>query len=184
MKKLLAVLILTLIPSLSNAAPGKDCHAAITLQDYQIRSLPTTPLQLVAAQGSTRIIIPTFATLYLNWVNDFSNVDAGASLRLTDGNGFSLMTEILEYPFAEVSSLLGNGDNMLSFLSPFSNIDPSGPRMVSQQFFSNSFIGQPLQIRGYNVFAGDFVGGDGSTLVIGVDYHILDVTTGSLVSCP
>ncbi|HET9566213.1 MAG TPA: hypothetical protein VFP27_17355 [Mycobacterium sp.] len=81
------------IPTWTELAPGLLHQATVTLTDAQIKALPTTPVELIAAPGANRYLVPVVSKMQvtLNWVANYTNIaqDSGLNLILSDGAAFS-----------------------------------------------------------------------------------------------
>ena len=152
-----------------------------TLTDAQIKALPTAAVQIAAAPGANRIIVtPAYAigakslALTFNWVADYTNVDAGARLKVQLGTD-----EYVE--FAE-NFFFAWGES--AFWSP-SN---SNEIVASGTYGPNSLTSvtnQAVFLSVNNAAAGNFTGGHASnTILASLAYFVLDTTTGLFVPTP
>ena len=162
----------------SNLSVNYIWSAPVTLTNAQIKALPTTAVQIAAAPGANRIIVtPAYSigakslALTFNWVADYTNIDAGARLKVQLGTD-----EYVE--FAE-SSFFAWGES--AFWSP-GNIEEI---VASGTYGPNSLTSvtnQALFLSVNNAAAGDFTGGHASnTIIASPAYCVYDTTTGLFV---
>jgi len=156
--------------------------ATFTLTDAQIKALPTTAIEIVAAQGANKIIFPQSALLYLNWAGDYDNIGSTATLGVEyDDSHSSCLAPLDEASNGQVSNLLIDGATHIALL-------PMRSLVVSPSL-ANSGIGQitdepwsvnsALKVYASNTgsHTGDFTDGDTSnTLKIIVYYLVVDVS--------
>lgn len=162
-------------------------QATVLLTAAQVKALPTTSVQVVAAPGAGKILVPQVAHWHCNWVADFTNIGATAKLRLKTGGGANATMSVSE-DLNQVSGLLAGGG-------------PDGTNAYTPAFFKGQVLAAPgepdlfgttpdydadiansaLVVSAVNDAAADFTGGSTSTLRVTVAYLIVDVTTGRFV---
>lgn len=77
-----------MFPNLAGGSGGSSylVKAEVTLTNAQIKALPTTPVEIVAAQGSGKVIVPVIATAYINTSGGAYTGVTDASIVLIDNN--------------------------------------------------------------------------------------------------
>jgi hypothetical protein len=153
-------------------------QATVLLTDAQIKALPTTAVEIVAAPGANLLIVPPaalgsagFISLSLDWSSDYTNVNAAAKIRVILGGGHHV-------DYAEDSFFRWGQDviYLLETLGGGSVAGGYGPNNPS------NIVNQPVYFDVTNASDGNFTGGDASnTLRVSVSYLILDTTTGLFV---
>jgi hypothetical protein len=142
-----------------------------TLTDAQIKALPTTPVELVPAQGVGKMIkfmggilrIDTTAGLYTN--DNAYNTFVGIFLLTANVNNAIYFPD------------LNAGDDRLCNLAPLVNPDGANPTafLVENVYAINAVENMPLTIKSTNT-GGNFTGGDpANTLEVTVYYSIVDL---------
>jgi hypothetical protein len=91
--------------------------SSVTLNDAQIKALPTTPFEVVPALGAGIMIYPMHCLFALNSVADYTNIDTEADMGIVAAvSGVGMMDRLIETsPLNQVSGLLANGGNSLGF---------------------------------------------------------------------
>jgi len=148
--------------------------ATKTLTNDEVISLPTTSVEILAAPGANKIIIPIMTVLHANWVADYGGIDAGAiiCIRLANVDVMQLTETIA----SSVSSLLTGGgpDGVSAMLGPLYKVASSTVYGISGMYDSD-IANKALNI----VISGnalDLTGGDaGNTLKVIVYYMVMDV---------
>lgn len=147
-------------------------QATVELTDAQIKALPTTSVQIVAAPGANKLLLFERAVLQSNLVSPYTNLSAysggDGTINITTPEGDNLI--VSDYMESATSIMADSrifimGRNVKTNADglSFGGLDPE----VNGGFF----------IQAYNT--GDFTGGDAAnTLRVSVTYYILDVTTG------
>ena len=77
----------TTTQAVANLAGSSYLVAEVTLTDDQIKALPTTPVEIVAAPGAGKYLQLIIASVYANFVSAY-NIDLGAYILNDNGNGF------------------------------------------------------------------------------------------------
>ena len=146
-------------------------QASVTLTNAQIKALPTTPVEVVAAPGPGQAIqfINGFHRLHL--VTDYTNVHVSANLVLKNsGNTMSHSN-----PFRVGDTLYldyGAPIDLHGTFTPKTVFDT----LVFEQGAWVAFENEGLDIAASNVPNGDFTGGSSSNeLSISVVYALVDV---------
>lgn len=149
-------------------------QASITLTDAQIKALPTTPVEIVAAPGAGKLLVSLYDLLSFDWTADYTNIDSGALIGVADG----LMINVAETPDGAVSSLIASGGDRFVWLIPMHAVNSGEPQSLTG--YDNTSLNQPIAIFAGNI--GDFTSGHPSnTLRVSVLYAVLDFTTGQFV---
>lgn len=93
--------------------------ATVTLTDAQIKALPTTPVQVVAAPGVGKIAVPIMALVGLAWTADYTNISADSTFDFFWlPAGAQPFNSLFEADTSSVSSLLAGGGNAYAMSSP------------------------------------------------------------------
>jgi hypothetical protein len=157
-----------------NQNVGLIKRATVTLNNAQIKALPTTPIEIVAAPGANKLIVPLRAIIRAITATAYTNVAALAAFTVgleNPGGPGSLL------PFVPFGNALVEGSDYLATLPPFVsavNATWGGPVIdggntanswfdvaanIFLQNFDNSFVDQ-----------GNF-GGGGAGNSMTVDFH-------------
>lgn len=146
----------------------------VTLTNAQIKALPTTPVQILAAPGASKIIFPMAAWLRANWAADYTNIDAGAIVKLLINT--EILTTLNNTVISGVTQLLAGGgpDGSNVFLIGRQHINATNMFGTSGIYDSDA-ANKPLTIEVTNGALGAFTGGHASnTLKITVYYVVVD----------
>lgn len=143
-------------------SPGGSSYlsATVTLTDAQIKALPTTPIEIIAAQGEGKAILVINGILKFTNIADYGNVGANALILQGNSTPFNLKQLKFEY--------VGLAD---SEPITYSITTPSGD---SNYATPNMFDNIGIAIASQNT--GDFTDGDsGNTLKVTVYYVVVDL---------
>lgn len=154
--------------------------ATVTLTDSQIQTLPTIPVEIVAAPGSGKMVLPLYGVASLDWTANYTNINTAARLFIATTNAQNLILgDLVELVGnANVSGLLAFGADALAFFPPrvVSNIDGSYTRGVGGGWATSDFNDDGLSIGAANGGAGNFTDGDpANTLKVTVYYTVVDL---------
>jgi hypothetical protein len=146
--------------------PAKTYEKTVTLTDDQIKALPTTPVEILAAPGTNRVFSFISATMLLNSSAVYTNVaSAAVQFRLSAG-----------------------GQNFASYLVADNSLDTDTG--IFQFNFQASAFGEVLSNSAVNLelvnpILGDLTGGNAAnTLTVSVIYKILPLPTPIPTSTP
>lgn len=154
----------------------------LILSDEEIKALPTTPVELIPAQGSGKIIVPVYVMIVTNGfeTNPYDAPDGDSWIVIADGTHDLMYLYVNDsgIPVTYLTYLLtGNyGDGAISFASlPNHNIlDGWGVTPNTTQL--TGYANTALNIYADNASAGDFTGGDPSnTMTITILYAVIDL---------
>ena len=160
-------------------------QATIELTDAQIKVLPTTPVELVEAQGADKIILPVYANL----VADFRN---GAYTNI----GSSFTELFLSYQLGNFALILTTDDATGSFFTTLltttnivrigfviqaANYREDWGQVISENRLTPDDANKALSIE-VSSDAGNLTGGHtANTLRVSVAYLVLNLATGVFV---
>lgn len=177
------------VTSASNLAP--EYQAVKILTNAQIIQLPLTPVEVIAAPGANKLLFPTIVIARLNWVADYSNINATSYLAVDISGSFIM--PLRQAILSGVSALLaGGGPDGTLVAFPLNLINQGETTTATPAvnphthhtgadsgFYDSDLVNKPLKIRMENVGDGPLGDGDaGNTLIIAVTYKVLNVVTG------
>jgi hypothetical protein len=146
--------------------PAKTYEKTVTLSDDQIKALPTTPVEILAAPGANKVFSFISATMLLNSSAIYSNV-AGAAVQFR---------------------LSAGGQNFASYLVADNSLDTDTG--IFQFNFDATAFGEVLSNRAVelelvNPLNGDLTGGNAAnTLTVSVIYKIITLPPPLPTSTP
>jgi hypothetical protein len=86
--------------------------ATVTLTDAEIKALPTTGIEIIAAPGVGKIILPISIVISFNWVADYTGIDANSTIySAMDGDYGSLLPAISESVDGGINNLLASSES-------------------------------------------------------------------------
>lgn len=160
--------------------------ATVTLTNDQIKALPTTAIEIVAAPGANKVIFPIAAWLHLlNWAADYGNIGDASVLGVEyDGTANSPLSVLMESVNGEVSNLLVDSASHPGFLGIKNRVNTVLPTVVTPsgvgQFVDDpGTINKSLKLYAVNSGSatGNFNGGDAAnTLKVLVYYVVVDLS--------
>lgn len=147
------------------------------LMNAEILALPTQAIEILAAPGDNRMIVPEFEVLVFEWAADYSNIDAASLMesKIDGSDAAALLT--LHESNNDLTALLAAGESRVMVLpvklyqgaTNTTYVDPDSLASVNNK---------PFIIDIDNVAAGDLTGGDpANRLIVTLLYSI--VTLGS-----
>lgn len=153
-------------------------QATVTLTDAQIKALPTTAVELIAAPGSGLVVIPIFVSVAFHLEEAYTAVGASLSV-LYDGIS-NYPTNVMETE----TTLQATGDFQGLVLAPYLNARTAGDfsGLVTSSPLGADTINTALVIADDYNGASDYTDGDeANTLTVTVAYVVLNVATGVFV---
>jgi hypothetical protein len=166
--------------ALNSGSGGSILHqATVTLNNSQILHLPTTAVEIVAAQGSAKAIVPVSCFMRLDTAAGAITADAGASWLLQYAGGTYLSSP------QPVSGFLASAriaDLFFPVLAYQINADDFGASTVIGSGVlgvSTNSDNKALQIKDDWNGVSDYTDGNvANSLKVSVAYLVLDTTTG------
>ncbi len=167
------------------ASSGSILHQATkALTNAQIKALPTTAVQLLAAQGANTIIVPSLVWWYArNWAVDYDNI--GDNSRIGLEYGATLASTMATFSVNDVFNLLADSASHPAMMA--TNIRVQASLAVSSR---GQFQDDPDTINAaMNIYAvnggshtGNFTAGDDAQdLVVSMIYTVFNTQTGVFV---
>lgn len=99
-------------------------HNIVTLTNDQILALPSMPVEIIPAPGDGIINVPMLCVVRFNWVADYSNIGAEASMFLAYSGGYvSNMMAVREQGIGAVSGFLQVGCTSILLVPTAAAID-------------------------------------------------------------
>lgn len=147
-------------------------QATVELTDAQIKALPTTGVQIVAAPGENKLIRPTYVAMLLNnTAGAYTNASANAALIFDVGTQTALFFD------ENYNAALTGSDSVVLALTPLQYVEAAQVIGNLEGLLVNMVNGA-LKIAGINT-AGNWTGGNAAnTLRVSVTYYILNTLTG------
>lgn len=155
-------------------------QATVTLTDAQIKALPTTGVDVVAAPGAGKILIPQFAWARVAWTADYTNIAAAAVLELRFTGGASFFCVLDNSVNTAVGSLLaGGGPDAVGGYFGLRTRPGAAANYGIAGLYDADVANLPLTIVGNNDGSGAFTGGNGAnTMTVTVAYYVFNTATG------
>jgi len=147
----------------------------LTLTNSEVIHLPTTPITIAPAVVGA-VLYPLFAHARLNWVADYSNIDANAQLQIRVG-GQDTVIPLRQEVTSSVGGLLAGGgpDGTHAFFSPFFVL-VAGVFSSYSNIYDSDIVNFPIVIKIDNGVAGILTGGNaGNSLTLQVAYMVLPI---------
>jgi hypothetical protein len=137
----------------------------VKIPNTNVLALPTTGIEIVAAAGANKILLPVFCFFQLVWSADYTNIDAGATLGIQTGtSGKSVLAVIDNALSTSVEGLLAGGASALAFAGIAGFYDPAGMAVAAIGGVSNlldtDLANDSLIVKASNGGAGNFTGGN------------------------
>ena len=152
-------------------------QTAVTLTNAQLLALPTTAVQVVAAPGAGKVIVPMLCWTHLTWVADYTNIDPAAGVGIQYGTAnTSALAPLAESVNGQVSNLLADGASNSSFMGVknFVNVTTGLVSGVGAFVDDPTPTNAALSIYATNAAAGDFTGGNaGNSLKVWLYYTVI-----------
>jgi hypothetical protein len=155
----------------SPAAAGAVGVATVTLTNAQIKALPTTPVQLVAAGAAGTTLVPLLVWMHLTWVADYTNISATSVVGVQYGttSAVSGLAQMLEATGSQVSNLLADGASHSALLPPMSLVGTTFTVAPGQFDDDPNPVASALTLFATNT--GDYTGGNaGNSLKVWTYY--------------
>lgn len=146
-----------------------------TLTDAQIKALPSTPVEIIAAPGANKCIFPLFAMLRLAWTADYTNIDGTATISILNGVQ-GILSQWAEAVGSGVSGILAGGgpDGSWGWSLLSANASITTLRSLSN-IYDSDIANLPINISATNGALGNFQGGDVANGLEGtLHYMIVD----------
>jgi hypothetical protein len=148
--------------------------AQAVLDNDEIKALPITAIEIIAAPGPHKIIFPIAAFLYLDWTADYSNINAASFLHLLNAGLTSILSSGIETTINSVTGLFALGET--AFLSAAIQQGVVPPNIGANIGALADIINGNLQLKMNNRGDGPMTGGDaGNTLTVTIIHTLLDI---------
>lgn len=149
--------------------------ATVELTDAQIKTLPTAPVQIVAAPGSGKMIIPLYGITRFAWTADYTNIAAAAFM----GFNTSLLLTADQTANSGVSGVLAPGASDMAVFPPIHYAVDATPFHQGAGFGLGTFADYDnlaLNFYAFNDAGGNFTGGNAANaLAVTVCYIVIDL---------
>lgn len=140
----------------------------VELDNAEILTLPTTPVQIVAAPGADKVIVPLFGLMRVNIVGAYVGAGA-AALRLMYGAS-GLASSLLAINLGSTGDLIGSFVSLARFDAEYD------PEISSVIVSANDRVNKSLAVKDDWTGGSDYTGGNAAnTMTVTVCYIVLDV---------
>lgn len=103
--------------ALSAGGGGGLASTVTVFNDAAIKLLPTTTPTLIPALGANILALPVYVTLQMDWIADYTNIDANSGLNVwTDVASFQTITGFPEAVEGAVSGVFAGGSNSFAIM--------------------------------------------------------------------
>ncbi len=164
--------IIAAFPGLAGSSSGGLLSATVELTDAQIKALPTTGIEIVAAPGAGKAIDIISCIVSTNFVTAYTNItDASLSFLDNDGSeiGLTLPTTVI---LGTTTRYIGKMTTPLVFLGSGS-FDGS---FITQPTSFADIENKPIVIKDYYAGVSNYTGGNAAnTLKVTVYYVVVDL---------
>ena len=151
-------------------------QATVLLTDAQIKALPTTPFEIVAAPGANWAFVPIAAALVIDTTaGAYATIDANASITVI-GN-ITNLSSIVESD-GQVTAFLTGGERM-AFLGQMYGGGVYGQAPVDSW---STYSDRALQLYAASGGTNFTDGNAANTLRVSVEFRVFDVTTGRFLT--
>lgn len=148
---------------------------SITLSDSQVKNLPSTPVEIIAAPGANKVIVPIVAIAYFKWNGNYGNIASNAALNISHNNGTNLLTALFENASSSVSNLLNDDEDYMAIFTQKSEI--ANGINVGFYMYPSNIVNKNITIGLYNGANGNLTGGStANTIKVTVYYVVEDVS--------
>lgn len=153
-------------------------QATVTLTDAQIKALPTTAVEIVAAPGANLILVPQMVSFVLDCTAGvYTNVNAAVTGGVGMNTSYSNVLNGIE-PSALEGALGDNSEAWLFYQRTGAQLDFDKVTWIGVADFAN----KPLVVVFSNAAAGNFTGGNAAnSMTVSVTYLTLNTLTGVFV---
>ena len=177
--------------TLSGVSLAPIYQVVVSLTDAQIKTLPTTPVEILAAPGANKALVFQVVMLHMKWVADYTNIAPTSSIRVDTAASYT--TQISEPSLGAVTALLAGGGPDGTWVPVLpqqiaqSNVTSATPSVnphlhhgvADSGAYDSDMVNKPLIISAENAAQGNFTDGNaGNVLQISIVYMVLNTTTG------
>lgn len=165
-------------------------QATLTLDNDAIKILPSTPVEVIAAPGENRLVLPSFTCVVIQNIlthpYDTISVNADGYMSLaTSGPKVDIQDLLVNDSGIPLSSLTAfldssiSGTNLATASVPFNQTFYAGWGIIPLGVDKDNFVNKAYFLSVDNGFTGNFTGGHAdNTLIVSVAYYIYNIATG------
>lgn len=158
------------------------CQASVTLNDAQIKALPTSGgVEIVARVGAANLIELVSLSYSTALVADYTNLDVTASITINYDGGNADIQGLVGVRDASVADLLTGAGADAFGLVPVEDFN----LYLSTHSGGVGYRNTRIEVEAANGALGDFTDGDpANTFTVSFLYFIKNTTTGVYQACP
>ena len=144
----------------------------ITLTDAQIKALPTTAIEIIAAPDAGKVILPLYFFAHINAAVEYTNTDADTVGVIGWGDSSGTVMDALAYMRSNVFIVSGE---TRSFGGLLGRVSTNAYDLLEAADSHQDISAKAIVITSYNG-GGNLTGGDAAnTLKISISYTIIDI---------